>query len=129
MLHRLLFFALLAGLVGLALWDIARRNPGLFPRARQPQPRPRPRLARTPAPQQSAPSRSGQVLAFERPPHEVLGVESDASLKVVEAAYRRLREEVAPERLDGMSEELRALAQRRTEELDKAVAALRRRLG
>lgn len=69
------------------------------------------------------------MLAFGRPPHEVLGLSPDAPLEAVEEAYLRLRAAVAPQTQETLDQDARAAAARRLQELDRAVAALRRRLG
>lgn len=108
---------LLAALVAFAIWDLVRRNPHLLQRgSRAPGPGPRPVPTAKPA--------AGKVLAFQRPPHEVLEVDEDAPRETIDAAYSRLRAEWAPDRLAGMSDELRALAQRRSAELDRAYRSL-----
>jgi DnaJ-domain-containing protein 1 len=116
-LHRLLLMGLLAALVAFAIWDLVRRNPHLLQRgagSRRPAPRP--------VPPPSVPA--GKVLAFERAAHDVLGVPEGASRADIDAAYARLKAEWAPERLAGMSDELRTLAQRRSAELERAYRSL-----
>lgn len=132
MLHRLLFLAVIVGFLALAVWDIVRRNPGLFTTSAR-KPKKRPPLVPIPSPApaadpgSAAPSAGGRVLAFLRPPHDVLGIDKGADLAVAEQAYARLRAEYAPERLADMSDELRELAERRTRELDRAIETLRAR--
>ena len=104
----------LAFLVLYAVRDILRANPGLLgKRSRKPGPR------LEPAPP-SNPSRDGQVLSFRRPPHAVLGVDADATLEDARAAWETARAENDPSRLEGMSADLRALAEVRCKELDAA---------
>jgi len=111
---------LLAALVAFAVWDLVRRNPQLLQRGARPR-RPGPRPVPNPS---GAP---GKVLAFERSPHDVLGVPEDAPRAEIDAAYARLKAEWAPDRLGGMSDELRALAQRRSAELERAYRSLTER--
>ena len=66
------------------------------------------------------PSTDGQVLSFRRPPHAVLGVDADAPLEDARAAWEAARAENDPSRLEGMSTDLRALAEVRCKELDAA---------
>lgn len=67
----------------------------------------------------------------ERPPraltpHEVLGVDRNATPAEVQKAYRRLVREYHPDRIDGMADELRDLARRRMAEINAAYDALNR---
>lgn len=117
MLHRLLFLGILVGLIAVAVWDIARRNPQLWQNLGRPSPkrgpRPGPRLAPPADP-------AGNVLSFGRPPHEVLGVPREASRDQIEEAYAQRLEDYRPDKLAGMDAELQALAERRTRELRRA---------
>ena len=111
---RALVVAVLAFLVLYAVRDILRANPGLLgKRSRKPGPR------LEPAPPAN-PSTDGQVLSFRRPPHAVLGVDADATLEDARAAWEAARAENDPSRLEGMSTDLRALAEVRCKELDAA---------
>ncbi len=78
--------------------------------------------AQDPAPPRPAPG--PKVIAFERTPWQVLDLEEGANRRAIDAAYARLREANSPEKLAGMSDELRALAERRTRELDDAYQLL-----
>jgi DnaJ-class molecular chaperone len=59
-----------------------------------------------------------------RTPYEVLGVEPTASADEIRRAYQRLIQQYHPDRLDTMAPELRALAERRTKQLNAAYEAL-----
>jgi DnaJ-domain-containing protein 1 len=60
----------------------------------------------------------------DRPPHEVLGVDEDASESEIKAAYQKAIRENHPDRVADMSEELRALAEKKTREANDAYAKL-----
>ena len=111
---RAIVVAVLAFLVLYAVRDILRANPGLLGKRSR---KPGPRLEPAPPANQS---KEGQVLSFRRPPHTVLGVAADASLGEARAAWEKARAENDPGRLDGMSADLRALAEVRCKELDAA---------
>lgn len=117
---RVLLVAAFAFIVGYALRDIVRANPQLFgrrgpPRRRGPVRVPRPEDADSP---EDTPR--GKVLAFRRKPHEVLGVAADATVDQARDAWQALRDQNDPSKLEGMSEDLKALAEVRVKELDAA---------
>lgn len=57
-------------------------------------------------------------------PHEVLGVEPNATRSEIRRAYRKLVREYHPDQVAGMAEELRALAERRMAAINAAYAAM-----
>ena len=66
------------------------------------------------------------TLDFKRGPHDILGIEKGASMPAIEAAYLALLAKNSPEAVAGMSEDIQALAQRNTEEINEAYAALQK---
>lgn len=60
------------------------------------------------------------MLSFRRKPHTILGVAEDASLEEARAAWERGKAENDPEKLAGMSDDLRSIAEVRSKELDQA---------
>ena len=126
-MNRLLVLLFVAAFAAIALWDILRRNPQLLERLKrgvsQTPARPAPR--RRPPPEQSTPR--GKLIELRRDPYQVLGLDRDASASEVEARVDQLRRENDPSRLDGLSEELRAHAARRVEEVEVAWRTLQRR--
>ncbi len=65
-----------------------------------------------------------KTLTFRRDPHEVLGVEKGASAEDIATAYQTLLAQNSPEAVDGMDDDIQALAQRKTEEIEAAFKAL-----
>jgi len=65
-----------------------------------------------------------KMLRFERRPHQILGVERDASRPEIDAALKHALEENDPSRLDDMSPELRTVAERRRQEINRAYQAM-----
>lgn len=61
-----------------------------------------------------------------QPPHEVLGVARDAPLDEAKRAYHELVRQVHPDKAEGLSPELKRLAESRTAELNEAFAAFKR---
>lgn len=61
-----------------------------------------------------------RMLKFEKKPHQILGVSANASREDVDAAWKAALEKNDPERLGDMSPEIRAVAQRRRDEINKA---------
>lgn len=123
-MNRVLVVAFIATIVAVALWDIFRRNPQLKAWLRPPAPKPRRggAISRAPGP---APAESrGQVIELRRDPYQVLGVDRDTPAADLEAHILRLRRENDPSKLDGMSEELRAHAERRLAEVEAAYAEI-----
>jgi hypothetical protein len=110
---RALVVAVLAFLIGYAVRDLIRANPQLFGRGRKPGPK---RVGPDPGPLEP----SGKVLSFRRRPHTILGVAEDASLDEARAAWERGKAENDPEKLAGMSDDLRSIAEVRSKELDQA---------
>lgn len=80
----------------------------------------------TPRRVQSSPGPARQ--ARTKSPHEVLGVEPSASRDEVRAAYQKLVQENHPDKVSGMSEEIRNLAERRTKEINAAYNELKKRV-
>ena len=64
------------------------------------------------------------TLTFRRDPHEVLGVDKGATTDEIDTAYRTLLAQNSPETVDGMDDDIQALAQRKTEEIEAAYKAL-----
>ncbi len=118
---RVLLVAAFAFLVGYAIRDIVRANPQLFGGARRGR-RPPPRPIHPPTPAEED-VRRGQVLVVRRKPHEVLGVSADATVEEARAAWQAERARNDPSRLEGMSDDLLAMAEVRVAELDAAWAA------
>ncbi len=58
----------------------------------------------------------------------MLGVPKGASIEAVEAAYLALLAKNSPEAVAGMSDEIQALAKRKTDEINEAYAALKKDL-
>jgi DnaJ-domain-containing protein 1 len=61
-----------------------------------------------------------------RPPHEVLGVEEDATLEEVQASYRKLAAAYHPDKLASSAAELRAIAEERLREINAAYSTMKR---
>jgi preprotein translocase subunit Sec63 len=60
-----------------------------------------------------------------RPPHEVLGVEPDASAQEIRQAYQELMRKYHPDRVANAADELRDLAHQRSKEINAAYEAMR----
>jgi DnaJ-domain-containing protein 1 len=126
--NRVLVMLFVATLVAIALWDILRRNPQLWsqiwsklnPPSSQP-----PRRVHRSAPKDVTPAVRGKVIELRRDPYHVLGVERDASPEEIAAQVERMRRENDPERMDGMSDELREHAKRRLTEVESAFAEIK----
>jgi len=65
-----------------------------------------------------------KVLAFSRSPHQILGVDEDASMEEVEAVYQNLAAENDPDKVKDLSPEVRELVTRRRAEIDEAYASI-----
>ena len=65
-----------------------------------------------------------KVLAFSRSPHQILGVDEDASMEEIEAVYQSLSAENDPENAKDLSPEVRELVTRRRAEIDEAYASI-----
>jgi DnaJ-class molecular chaperone len=61
-----------------------------------------------------------------RAPHEVLGVARDAPVEEAKRAYHALVRQVHPDKTEGLSPELKRLAESRTAELNEAFDAFKR---
>jgi DnaJ-class molecular chaperone len=64
-----------------------------------------------------------------RPPHEVLGVAADATPQEIRRAYQKKVQVYHPDKVAGAADELQALAEKRTKELNAAYEAMMRRAG
>jgi preprotein translocase subunit Sec63 len=62
--------------------------------------------------------------AIVTPPHEVLGVDRDASAQEVKRAYQRMMAQYHPDRVANAAAELQALAEKRSKEINAAYAAM-----
>lgn len=65
-----------------------------------------------------------------KPPKDafaVLGVSQDAKMDEIHAAYQKKMHEYHPDRVAGLGEELRQLAEQRAKEINAAYAQLKRR--
>lgn|GEM_PF-6746014 len=122
-MNRVLVLLFVVTVVAVALWDILRRNPQLLAGLRAP-PAPPTRKPRPRGGPQPAPEPRGQVIELRRDPYQVLGVDRDTSPDELRAHVERLRKENDPERLAGMSDDLRAHARRRLAEVEAAYAEL-----
>ncbi len=63
-----------------------------------------------------------------RAPHEVLGVEPDASAHDVRHAYQELMRKYHPDRVANAADELRALATKRSKEINAAYDFMKQRV-
>ena len=70
-----------------------------------------------------------QVIPMRDDPYALLDVAPDASDDEVEAAYHRLLDQNSPERVAGMSDEIRATAARMTRRIEQAWKEVQRRRG
>jgi preprotein translocase subunit Sec63 len=93
----------------LLAWILVRRVSRLLGPAAQPQPLP------------------GQP--DHRAPHDVLGVSAGASEDEIRRAYQRLVRQYHPDRVATMAPELRALAEQRTKEINRAFESLSGKAG
>jgi preprotein translocase subunit Sec63 len=66
----------------------------------------------------------GQLIELRRDPFQVLGVDRDISSTELEAHVEQLRRENDPARLEGMSADLRAHAERRLSEVEAAYSQI-----
>ena len=65
-----------------------------------------------------------KTLAFQRDPHDVLGVHKGATEDEIRAAYDALVAQNSPETVAGMDDDIQALAKRKTQEIEAAYKAL-----
>ncbi len=65
-----------------------------------------------------------KTLQFKRDPYEVLGLQKGASREAIDQARADLLKQNSPEAVEGMSEEIQALAERKTQEIEQAYADL-----
>lgn len=65
-----------------------------------------------------------EPIPFERSPYRVLGLEDGAASEKINAAMTRIRTENDPQRLEGLSDEIRNTARRRLEDAEKAYRLL-----
>ena len=65
-----------------------------------------------------------KTLQFRRDPYEVLGLQKGASRAAIDEARDGLLQQNSPEAVAGMSAEIQALAERKTQEIEEAYAAL-----
>lgn len=124
LVNRVLVLVFVATVVAVALWDIFRRNPQLMARLRAPNAKPKRGGAPVRASRSRPPEKRGQVIELKRDPYQILGIDRDASPADLEAHIEQLRSENDPARLDGMSDELRAHAERRLAEVEAAYAEI-----
>ncbi len=123
-MNRVLAAAFIVTIVAVALWDIFRRNPQLKAWLRPPTPKPRRGGGIAPMSRTPPAENRGQVIELRRDPYQVLGVDRDTPDADLKAHILRIRRENDPSKLDGMSEELRAHAKRRLEEVEAAYAEI-----
>ncbi len=71
-------------------------------------------------------SRKRAPKVSSRSPYEVLGVSSSASAEEIRAAYQMKMRENHPDRVVGMSQEIRDIAEQRTKEINGAYERLRK---
>lgn len=64
------------------------------------------------------------TLSFERDPHEVLGLEKGASRILIDEARTAMLSRNSPEAVEGMSDDIQAVARRNTDEIEAAYAAV-----
>jgi hypothetical protein len=64
------------------------------------------------------------TLNFQRDPYEVLGLEKGASRTLVDEARTAMLSQNSPEAVEGMSDDIQALARRNTDEIEDAYAAV-----
>ncbi len=62
-----------------------------------------------------------------RDPHQILGVEKDASQETIKQAYRELAGKYHPDKVEYLGDEFKVLAEKRFKEIQKAYEELRRR--
>ncbi len=65
-----------------------------------------------------------RMLRFDKKPHQILGVSTDASREEIDGARNAALEQNDPDRLGDMSPEIREVAQRRCDEINKAYREL-----
>jgi DnaJ-domain-containing protein 1 len=65
-----------------------------------------------------------KTLQFRRDPHDVLGLEPGAGRVAIDEAFEAMVAQNSPASVAELSEEIQALAKRKTEELNAAYAAL-----
>lgn len=120
-MNRVLVLSFIVTVVAIAVWDILRRNPQLLSGLRPPSPQPgrRTRGRPTVAPAKPPPAR-GQVIELRRDPYQVLGIDRDTPREELDAHVERIRQENDPAKLEGLSDELRAHAERRVAEVESA---------
>ncbi len=61
----------------------------------------------------------------EKSPHEVLGVEPNASQEEIDARYRQLAQQYHPDKVNHLGDELKAVAHEKMLEITRAYKALR----
>ena len=71
---------------------------------------------------------SKQTTKPERPktPHEILGIEENASEKEIEQAYKNLMAKYHPDKVSHLGEELKELAHKKAIEIQQAYQALKK---
>jgi hypothetical protein len=81
-------------------------------------------------PKKAAPTLKASESAIEkvdgRDPHDILGVARGASPERIRSAYQRLVKEYHPDRAATLAPEIRALAEKRTREINRAYDILTR---
>lgn len=107
-LLRLLFLIALVAAIAWLLRDVLKRLGGWVDDGPAPPERPR----------------APKLVAIERSAWDVLGLEPEASRFEIEAAYRKVLTDNAPERVSDLSPQLQELAERLCEDATKAYQEL-----
>ncbi|NOY25366.1 MAG: J domain-containing protein [Oligoflexia bacterium] len=107
-LLRLVFFIALIAAIAWSLRDVLKRLGGWVDDGPAPPERPR----------------APKLVAIERTAWDVLGLEPEASRFEIEASYRKMLTENAPERVSDLSPQLQELAERLCEDATKAYQEL-----
>jgi preprotein translocase subunit Sec63 len=81
-------------------------------------------LAKEGEPKKKKKKKKKRKKAIVTPPHEVLGVDRDASAQEVKRAYQRMMAQYHPDRVANAAAELQALAEKRSKEINAAYAAM-----
>jgi DnaJ-domain-containing protein 1 len=109
----------LYALVGFLLyqWYVGSKKKG-------PKPEPKKKI---PAKKASAkPIKAARPEKVLREPHEILGVDPEASPAEIRRAYQRMMQEYHPDRVANAASELQQLAERRSKEINAAYESMMR---